>query len=317
MNKINKKISLVLFFLSLSFSFGQSALENTYSKLNTKQQNLTSTLDSLKKILVNKVNFISIEKSKEKKDNDRLTELLASTSSITNLIDATQFEIDQNSEETDNIKSDLFLLYSKQIDSLKLDEVNNKINSFEIIKLTEKRLLVSQKIDMLSFSPQNVINIRPTENDTEQKIYNEYLVEANQEVENKLSEINNLREEIENIIELNQETEEFLEDINFDNNFAVYSNPTSTESNLSFENSADFTSGAEKNNLATQTESFGDILFQFGLSSSLTSDIQIDSKSNNGTTSLRAFRNLIDLVEKQLNDYKIVINNKLRNTNSK
>lgn len=315
MKKTNRILSTAIFCFCVSISFGQSSLENTYSLLNENHQKFNYTLDSLNQLLDKQVQVINTEKLKNDNDSDKLSELLSATASVTNLIDATHLNIEQNSEKISKIKNKLFKLYSNQIDSLK-SNINNKNNSVDIIRLTEKRLLVSQKIDMLSFSPQSVINIKTTNNEIEQKIYNEYLLEAEKEVETKLSEINNLRNEIEIIIELNKETEEFLEDVNFDNNFAVYSNPATVEGSTSLENSADYISEAKSNTLTSQTKSFGDILFQFGLSTSLTSDIQVESDKN-GSTSLREFGGLINKVEKQLNDYKTVISNKLRNTNSK
>ncbi len=105
-----------------------------------------------------------------------------------------------------------------------IGDLNKSIN-VEKMKLIEKRLLVSPEINILSFSPQSVLRLEPSKDSIKQKIYTEYLNEAFQEVERKMGEIQGLKKEITNILQLNKETKEFLEDIDFDNNFAVYSNP--------------------------------------------------------------------------------------------
>ncbi len=107
MKKINKILSVTLFCFCTSISFGQSSLENTYSLLNENQQNFGYTLDSLNLLLEKQVQVINIEKLKKSIDSDKLSELLSATASVTNFIDATQLNIEHNSEIISEVKNKL------------------------------------------------------------------------------------------------------------------------------------------------------------------------------------------------------------------
>ncbi len=320
--KYNFKILLLCFSLIISnHLFAQNNLELTYSQLTTQLSNKISELDSLKQVLESKVNIISAEKLKSTIDNNKITELLSKTASVTNAIDRVQHEIDFITINIDETKNKLYMLYTHNIDSLRNTATTGKTKNVEIIKLTEKRLLVSPKINILSFSPQNVLELESPKDSVEEIIFTEYLNEAFNEVENKLRETEKLKLEIVNIIELNEETKEFLEDIDFDNNFAVYSN-----SQTSLENSKVFNSAEQRfmdedistlNTLNTQAKSFSDLLYQFGLSNSFNINNYFNSDDNMVRNNLFEFNNLIEMVEKQLLDYKTVINSKLQTTRNK
>ena len=115
--------------------------------------------------------------------------------------------------------------------------------------------------------------------------------------------------------------ERFSEDIDFDNNFAVYSNSQTSLNNSETFGSADQRFADEGsstlNTLNTQAKSFSDLLYQFGLSNSFNINNYFNSDNNIVRNNLFEFNNLIEMVEKQLLDYKTVINSKLQTTRNK
>jgi hypothetical protein len=316
-----KILPAILFILFSNILYAQNILEHSNAKLETELNKKISTLDSLNNILEQKVTIINAEKLRSNKNNKRITELLSRTASLTNAIDIKQNEIVFLTEKIEANKIELYKFYTAQIDSMNTSNLAENKKSVEVIKLTEKRLLVSPKIDILSFSPQSVLKIKHPTDSVEQKIFNEYLTDAYNEVENKINEIEMLKLEIHNIIELNNETKEFLEDIDFDNNFAVYTNPRgiSTTANAAenLQDKEDNIDYAARNSLDSQTKSFSEILYQFGHSDSFNSKTLLNSENNSVENNLHDFNKLVEVVEKQLNDYKTIINNKLKTTNNK
>jgi len=319
MNKITKiLLPLILFNMSIS---AQSNIENLLYNQTTELNHQFDTLDSLKVFLEQIVTLINSEKLKNPNDDEKITNLFSSTASITNSIDSIMIEIDELNKKINSTKQRLYNFYSTKIDSINNEGKENKSNNIERIKYIEKRLLVSPVINILSFSPENVFEIKPTNDTLKQRIYYEYLDEAHKEVKNKIAEIENLKMEIENIIVLKEETREFLEDIDFDDNYAVYSNPADAKNN-----SDELFSGSEArlgdnspqlNTLKSQTKTFSDLLYQFGLSNYYDIETYLDSRETSSGKNLKDFTELIKNVQDQLNDYKIIIRNKLEATKIK
>ena len=312
------KILLIILIALYSESIiAQTSLEQEYVTQTLELKSINAHLDSLNTVLQNKAKIIEAEKSKSNKNDTKIATLLSGTASLTNKIDSLRNDATKLSSNIYLTKQKLHKHYTTKIDSLNNIKDANKSINIEKMKLIEKRLLVSPEINSLSFSPQRVLKVEPSEDAVKQKIYTEYLNEAFNEVEKKMVEIKGLKKEINNIIQLNEETKEFLEDINFDNNFAVYSNPNVTQSNLEYTN--DFTDKAASGNdnsglntVNTQSKNFSDILFQFGLSETYNPAAYLNSNDNSAITNLKDFNSLIEKVEKQLKDYKVIISNKLK-----
>ena len=66
------------------------------------------------------------------------------------------------------------------------------------------------------------------------------------------------------------------------------------------------------NTVNTQSKYFADILFQFGLSEKYNPASYLNPDGTSTITNLKQFNTLIEAVEKQLKDYKIIISNKLK-----
>ena len=317
MKKCFKILFIIFIALASKSVLAQNPLELEYAAQTLELKSINLQLDSLNTILLGKANIIETEKSRTNKDGTKITALLSGTASLTNKIDSLRNDANKLSSKIYLTKKKLHKFYTAKIDSLNNLGDNNKSINVEKIKLIEKRLLVSPEINILSFSPQSVLKLGPSKDSIKQKIYTEYLNEAFLEVDQKMNEIKGLKKEITNILQLNKETKEFLEDIDFDNNFAVYSNPNTTQSNIEYTdnfNDEGRMAGDKTalNTVNTQSKYFADILFQFGLSETYNPASYLTSEGNSTITNLKQFNNLIEAVEKQLKDYKIIISNKLK-----
>jgi len=182
------------------------------------------------------------------------------------------------------------------------------------IKLIEKKLLVSPKIDLLSFEPESVLQTEVPFEPIEQKIYYEYLASANEEIMSKIEETRELKTEIENIILLRETSEDFLEEINFDNDIIGYTSINENQDKAYTTNRQSYGKDINtENDMISQTVSFSEILNQVKLSSMNKIQIYTINDLNSYTkTNIYEFKKLIDQVEKQLVEYNSVIKSKLK-----
>jgi len=311
---LNTKYIFLFCFLSAIAILPQTKTEDRFEKTLELLANQNKELDSLNLILTEKVNLINTEKSRKNPNSEKVTELLSNTSKLTNSIEKLELEISSTNKELESVKKILFNYYTSQIDSLKA--LDPESNTDEIIVLTEKKLSVSNKIDLLSFDPSKVLNIKPTKNVTKQKVYNEFLISAKNEVDSKISEIKKLKEEVNNILALNSAKEEFLEEISFNNRIVgtkKIDNQTSTESSDYYSN-PDVTNA--RNSVKEYSASFNGILNQLSLNNISSTQMNTSRKLNSDyytSTNLKDFLKLMNKVEKELSDYKLVINNKIKN----
>lgn len=301
-------LSLLIFFMISFVRYGQSeSVVNKYNLLKINLNKNESELDSLNVLLKRKINLINIEK--EKKDNSKIVELLSSTSNLTNRIELQEIELESLKVEFNLIKKELYSYYSNQIDSIK--KISGTNISPKIVELTEKKLAVSNKIDLLSFEPAKVIGLVPTNDSIKKQIYYEYLSSAKQEVDEKITEIKKLKSEIRSIITLNEEKEAFLEEFEFENNISRYNSGNQTSSLAEADYFGDV--DVESNSLKAQAFSFNNILTQLKFDKRTNQTYSIKSIRDGFYTknNLKDFFELISQVENQLADYQIVIKNKL------
>ncbi len=310
-----KKVYLILFFSILILFFSnlnaQSKLEKDFSKSVFELKIKNEQLDSLNNILAQKLNQINKEKSKQEPDNEIIEKLLSSTSNITNKIEKYELEKNRQLVNHNKLRKDLGAYYNHQIDSLKKD--SEEKNFLEIIELTERRFLIAEEIDQLSFNPEKIEKLKPVNDSTKRIIYFEFLSSIKNEVENKISEMNFLKSEIENIIKLNKEKEEFLEEIAF-NSRTLKS--TSKNFSATAESSFDSENTPSRDVVNNYSKSINGILNQ--LEFNKIADNKLLSTRNlannfNYSTNMKDLLKLISKAEKELSDYKIVINNKIKN----
>ena len=316
MNNLKQNIVFIFLFsflliIGLNKIYAQTSKEHEYNNQKQLLQFQERKLDSLNIILRKKVNAINKEKSKMKPDENKLKKLLSGTANLTNKIEETQISINKIKKRIDKIEKELVVAYTKEINEIKKASLPEREKNKKIIKLTEKKLLVSPKIDIFSFDPNKIIVTNKPEDSIKQKIYYENLVYAKTEVERKIKETEKLKTEIENIILLSEKSEEFLEESNFDNDVINY---TPTSQNKISTSESYFDAMKEKgNNILVQTNSFSEILNQIKFSSiKKEQSFDINNLSLNDKNNIYNFEKIIGQVEKRLKEYLSVINNKLK-----
>ncbi len=313
--KIVLKFSLTILLVLLSNrSYAQNNLENKYQELKKQLVIQNTKLDSLNVILQKKINDINKEKNKKNYDKSVLTELLSGTANLTNKIETLQKTINELNLQFKETKDDLVKYYTKQIAIIRKSELREKEKEQEIAELTEKKLLVLPKIDVLTFDPKKILLTQKPTDPIKQKIYMEYLAYAKNEIENKIKETVKLKKEIDDIILLKEKSEEFLEESTFDNDVINYSSSEKTSAKSSeFDGSYFYGSKNRVNNIADQTSSFFQILNQIKLSSiTKEQDYGIDRLNLNEKTNIYKFKKIIDLVEQRLKEYLSVIKGKMK-----
>ncbi len=93
----------------------------------------------------------------------------------------------------------------------------------EILFYTEKRLLVSPQIEMLSFNPKKIleIDLGKAKNNVERASLNEYLFSALTEVSAVLSDVTKQSKEANDALTLQKKTSKFLAETEFDRDFRL------------------------------------------------------------------------------------------------
>jgi hypothetical protein len=321
MNNIKQNIifilSLLLFSVfALNKPYAQTSKELEHNKQKQLLRLQERKLDSLNIILQKKIISINKEKSKPETDKSKLQKLLSGTANLTNEIEKTQIIISGINTKIKVLEKELVHIYTKEINEIKKSSLSKKEKNKQIIKLTEKKLLVSPKIDILSFNPNKILLTNKPKDSIKQKIYYEHLVYAQNEIEKRIKETHKLKTEIENIILLSEKSEEFLEESNFDNDVISYTTtPQNKANNLSSDGSYFDASKERGNNILSQTNSFSEILNQIKLSSiNKEQSFDINNLTLNEKTNIYNFKKIIEQVEQQLKEYLSVINNKLKET---
>jgi hypothetical protein len=176
---------------------------------------------------------------------------------------------------------------------------------------------VAPKIYSLSFDPKRLIQHKPSsKNDSlEQKIFKEYLRNALQEVETQSMQLALLKNEIEEIVYLQNEADAFIEDIDSDIRF----NPRLSSSNNTEKNAHVYLGGdpqivdERSANIYFQANSYLHIFNQLKLSSDINvqSPLQTPTDSIPSNLTFQQYLDLLTEVDKMLQDYRIILEHKL------
>jgi hypothetical protein len=315
-------VLICLFSVSL---YGQSLsqIELNYQNLTQEIQMEQTQLDSLNTVYNNMVLVIDKEKQRGKPDKTKITNLLASTVVISNKVKEQQIKLEKIENDLESLKKSLDKKYATKIDSIKkLQNSDNYTGDKEflksqILKYIEKRLNVAPIIYSLSFDPRRLIQHTPSsKNDSlEQKFFKEYLSNALYEVETQSTQLALLKNEIEEIVYLQNEAKSFMEDIDSE----ILFNP-SLQSSEKSARSANVYFGGDPNamdeisaNVFFQANSYLHIFNQ--LKTSTTVDIQSAWQTPTDTIPANlTFQQYLDLlteVDKMLQDYKLLLEHKL------
>ena len=315
------KIILLSFVCLISFSFNASpqsldALEKRYDNLRSVVKKDNMILDSLKNILENRAKQIENEKQKLNPDNDKIVKLMAGSVSLSNLIDDYQEKLDANSKNLKQLSKMLEARYSAKIDSLQLLKKSTKENSekldSDILLYTEKRLLISPQVDLLSFNPQKIleIDLTKTKNSDEKASLKEYLSSALAEINAELSEVTKQAKEIDAALILQEKTSKFLAETEFDRDFRPGKSSRSSTART-YESS--ILSVQDKLVIADQINSYALLLDQLNIfDKSENINLQkFNFKSGKANLSLKDYSSLLKELKQRLSDYKLILTNKI------
>ena len=291
-------------------------LEKQYDEIKSVVEIETASLDSLKNILENRAKQIESEKQKQNPDNDKIVKLMAGSVTLFNTIDNKQEKLDERILQLKKLGRILVEKYSAQIDSLNLLKKTSKENArdldSEILFYTEKRLLVSPQIEILSFNPKKIleIDLSKTKNNVERESLSEYLFTALTEVSAVLSDVTKQSKEVNDALTLQKKTSKFLAETEFDRDFRLgnisRSSAERNDVNASF-------GGENKFRIADQINSYALLLDQlkiFDKSESINSQKFI-YKHGEENFSLKDYSELLKEVKQKLSDYKLVLTNKI------
>jgi len=315
------KIILLSFVCLISFSFNASpqsldALEKRYDNLRSVVKKDNMILDSLKNILETRAKQIENEKQKLNPDNDKIIKLMAGSVSLSNLIDDYQEKLDANSKNLKQLSKMLEARYSAKIDSLQLLKKSTKENSekldSDILLYTEKRLLISPQVDLLSFNPQKIleIDLTKTKNSDEKASLKEYLSSALAEINAELSEVTKQAKEIDAALILQEKTSKFLAETEFDRDFRPGKSSRSSTART-YESS--ILSVQDKLVIADQINSYALLLDQLNIfDKSENINLQkFNFKSGKANLSLKDYSSLLKELKQRLSDYKLILTNKI------
>jgi len=315
------KIILLSFVCLISFSFNASPqsldeLEKRYDNLRSVVKKDNMILDSLKNILETRAKQIENEKQKLNPDNDKIIKLMAGSVSLSNLIDDYQEKLDANSKNLKQLSKMSEARYSAKIDSLQLLKKSTKENSEkldgEILLYTEKRLLISPQVDLLSFNPQKIleIDLTKTKNSDEKASLKEYLSSALAEINAELSEVTKQAKEIDAALILQEKTSKFLAETEFDRDFRPGKSSRSSTART-YESS--ILSVQDKLVIADQINSYALLLDQLNIfDKSENINLQkFNFKSGKANLSLKDYSSLLKELKQRLSDYKLILTNKI------
>jgi hypothetical protein len=293
------------------------------SQLNYYNQLLTvgtAKLDSLQRILENKAGQITREKTKKDNNNDKIISLMSGSATLSNKIETQQYKVQEISKNLEYVKEKLYSQYTNIIDSLKKFQTrvkpgkDLKIINDKILNFTEKRLLVSPKINSLTFDPQKLIevNLNSIGSQNEKIMYSNYLKNALSEINQQLSNVENSFAEVQQIIYLQNKARRFLEETEFDNEITPMRRQNINAANTqetSYDNTAIGTpKGAIE--LELQAQSYSLLLNQLNFDRSSKWNTKEVSRKD---FSLKAYQAMLKELKNKLQDYKSVLKNKLDN----
>lgn len=320
--KIYFLITLIVGLLNINLlAQALRTLETQHNRLNNVKVRETASLDSLQNIFNLRIMEIDEKKKSANNDADEIKKLMASSVVVSNKIEQKQRRISSLTEELIAVSHKLDVRYSLLIDSLETVEKSNfsadknELRA-QILELIEKKLLISPRIVSLSFNPEKILSLNPSSarNETEKRMYKEYLAEALSEVDKKLSEIKDTGKEVKQVLSLQRKSKKFLEEVEF--NSGINRTSFSLNNRNAPEvaaNNTDKTFGAGTT-FSLQFQAYAFILKQLDVKSlsDLNTDNLTSTVAGGKKIGLKEYSNLLGTVEKRLNEYRTVLLSKVK-----
>lgn len=330
--KVIFKTAIVFGAVFLSIYSAAQNLPELEAKFNSLQERLQmreAKLDSLQKVLETEAEAIDSEKSAKNPDKDKLSRLMSGALTTSRRIEENNRAVSALQDSLERLKSVLDGQYARQIDSLqalvKSSKSEGELNRLkrEILRLSEKRLLLSPAVKMLSFNPEKILQIHPAEaeDSLEAQIYIDYLKNALSDIDSHLETIRKTRQETEEILRLEEKKSEFLEDIAEDQYSGIWIAAESKSSRTlgTYSEtpggtiSASDRQTAEISTISSQFQAYSNILRQLESENELKKNFNWTSPVDSAQIELTAndYINLLKEVEKQLTRYREIILTKL------
>lgn len=215
----------VLFLVLFRVAAAQSvaALEEEFFTLQRQIETVQGGLDSLNASLEQQAGQIDAEKRRESPDREKLRRQMAAGLALSKQIEERQKRLQTLQKNRTQTQYRLAQRYAAMLDSLQALQAGaataNPELDQQIVRCTEQYLLYSPVFRALSFDPQKIREINPTESSDslERALSLNYLRNALAELESHLQEIGKNREEVENTLRLERKTRQFLEEVDADN----------------------------------------------------------------------------------------------------
>jgi len=309
----------VLFFFNFVYLNSQSLteLEIKYERLEKEYLKENAAVDSLGTLILRRAALIDSEKKKSNPDEDKIIELMSGSATLSNNLERHTKRANKLEENIEQIKQQLYKNYSVIIDSLKVlissGKENANINSM-IFFYTEKRLLVSPKIPMLSFNPQKVlkIDLKKLKEPGEKTLFREYLNNALSEVNTLLASVESESKEIGQIVDLEKKTKRFLEDTEFESGMIPRSISRETGGAPEDNTGLDFL-GPESRSNDSNVKAYNSLLNQLNTGNIQTPDLSWKRPMNEMEKSIdmKEYQKLLKEVKLRLQELKLVLANKI------
>ncbi|MDI6802831.1 MAG: hypothetical protein QME58_03165 [Bacteroidota bacterium] len=293
-------------------------VEKGFESLKSNLVKENFILDSLNQSLEERAELINEEKGKSKPDQDKIYKLMAGSVTISNSIELQQKIISQLEKTLEETSQKLDYNYTVLIDSLKaLKQTTLKMSDVrdidrQILSNIEKRLLITPRINQLSFIPEKIlaINLTKTKDTVQRNIYAEYLTSALNEVNTLLSQVNETSSEITQIIALHTKANKFLDEVEFENRIK----PVGTSSTMSASTEASIRFSDEKGSeFSSQLQSYVSLNDQLNFRQSpyIHTTGEKSLKFSNDRVSLKDYLELLKELKKGLSDYRSILSEKL------
>jgi hypothetical protein len=313
------------------FLIAQSSLEleSELIELQGQLQNKTVRRDSLKMSLEEQLQVVDLEKSKENINKNKVAKLMSEALETSKQVENSELEIIRVQNVIEQKKSLLDQTYAYQIDSLQtlvgsknFDGDKTKVHA-QIRKLTEMRLLLSPTIRMLSFDPEKVrqIQLENAHDSLEIELFTDYLRNALADVDAHLVQVQENRNELEEIILLEEKKTEFLDDVIEDRYSGIFLAAESQNQINTDQLSGEFRENpqighdvaSESSLLLTQFQSYLNILQRLNINEKINAESSLNTPVGSGKPHFTAveYLNLLKAVEKQLQQYQEIIIHKL------
>ncbi|RMH93482.1 MAG: hypothetical protein D6681_13650 [Calditrichaeota bacterium] len=200
---------------------GIADLEREYEAVRQRLVQATAQLDSLNTLLERQTAAIDREKRQPHPDADHIRRRMAESLSLSEEIRRRQKQTEQLQKRLEVLGWQLSRKYAALLDSLQAVEASGKFDGDsrqlreEILRYTERYLLFSPALQALRFDPRKVREIDPAaaRDSLERRFAREYLRQALAEVDSHLAQLAENRREVEEALRLEQEAQEFVEEV--------------------------------------------------------------------------------------------------------